>query len=506
MHLITDGESMMWSHSVFRDTGVPLLILAPSGRISSANPAAQELVGRRCLTGTDLGDLINSPDRTQLDAFLVALTTLPAGQSQSFGPARVRWRGRCHQVQLTGSRVRDPHGSDALLVAAQDVPEPAASPLGELDPLTGVGTRNRGLRTLDAEVSPEATGTILVVDLDGFEEINRAFGNAEGDRMLVEVAQRLARSTPPGASVARLDGDSFLIISPRTPQALAESLASVTLATLAHPMHIAGTRVVTASIGAGGLAGSSADEVLVRALEALAVAKAQGGQQVVIHGPALRTYGRRRSDLAASDAQIHALETKLAEVTAEAERAHAEARTDALTQVANRRSFDEEVPRLQARLRRTGASAAVLFIDLDEFGTINSSLGQHRGDMALLAVAAVLADTSRTEDLLFRHGGEEFVALLPDTDLAGGIVVAERLRAAIERAAIPHWGRADLPIVTVSIGVAAGTPEQWTVNQLVIAANDEMRLAKARGRNQVSPREPREPEPGLGTPAGDDAA
>ena len=495
----------MWSHSVFRDTGVPLLILAPSGRISSANPAAQELVGRRCLTGTDLGDLVAGPDRTILDPFVGALATLPAGQGQSFGPIRVQWRGQSQQVQLTGSRASDPHGFDALVVAVQVLPEPLAAPVGELDPLTGVGTRTRGLRTLEAEVSADAPGTILVLDLDGFEEVNTTFGFSEGDRILAEIAERLVRATPPGSSVARLDGDMFLVVSPRTPLAAAEDLAGVLLAALARPLHIAGTRVVTVSIGAAGLAGDRPDEVLIRAQSALAIAKEQGGHQVVIDGPAPRTYGRRHSDRETA-VQIRALQSEVERATAEAERARAEARTDALTQLANRRAYDEEVGQLQARMRRTGASAAALFIDLDWFGEINRALGQHRGDMALLAVAAVLTDTSRSEDLLFRHGGEEFVVLLPDADLDAGLVVAERLRAAVQGAAIPHWGRPDLPIVTVSIGVSAGTAAQRTVIQLVNDANEQMRLAKARGRNQVSPQLPRQPQPSTGSPAGDDAA
>lgn len=485
----------MWSHSVFRDTGVPLLILAPSGRISSANPAAQELVGRRSLTGTDLGDLIASPDRTLLDAFLSTVATIPAAGSQSFGPVRVLWRGLSRQVQLTGSRAQDPHGFDALVVALQVVPEPGVAAFGQVDPLTGAGTRTRGLQELAHEVAPEATGTVLVVDLDGFAEINTTFGLAEGDRILAEVAGRLMRTAPPGATVARIDGDMFLVVSPRTPEESAEELGRVVLAALAQPMQIAGTRVVTASVGVCGMAGTAPDEVLIRAQRALAVAKEQGGHQVVTHGAAMRTFGRRHADLAA-EVRIKALESDI-------ELARAEARTDALTQLPNRRSYDEEVLRLQARQRRTQGSIAALFIDLDEFGTINAALGQHRGDMALRAVSAVLADACRTEDKIFRHGGEEFVVLLPDTDEQGGTVVAERLRAAVQDEAIPHWGRPDLPILTVSIGVAAGLATERSIHQLVMQANEQMRLAKRLGRNRVSPPAPHSPQPGRGSSAGD---
>ncbi len=469
----------MWSHSVFRDTGVPLLIVAPSGRISSANPAAQELVGRRSLTGTDLADLIMSPDRALLEAFLATIATLPAASSRTLGPVHVNWRGQSRQIHLVGSHARDPHGFDSLVVALQTIPESRRFPADELDPLTGAGTRDHGLQDLSIEVGSDAGGTVLLVDLDSFSDVNVRFGLSEGDRVLAEVAARLMRICPPGATVARFAGDVFLVVSPSTPIASAEQLGRLVLSGLAQPMPLAGGRAITASIGACGIAGENTDEVLLRAQSALAVAKEQGGQQVVIHGPELRTFGRRHADLEA-ERLIQVLESNV-------EAARAEARTDALTQVANRRSFDEEAPRLLARQRRSGSSLAALFIDLDEFGWINRSLGQHRGDRALRAVAGALAESCRAGDKLFRIGGEEFVVLLPDTDLVGSIAVAERLRVAVESAAIPHWGRADLPILTVSVGVAARLATEVTVTRLVHEANVQMREAKARGRNRVNP-------------------
>ena len=90
----------MWSHSVFRDSGLAQLIVGPAGRISVANPAATTLVGTSSLAGANLADLIAAPDRGSVDAFLAALAELPAGRSQALGP-----------VQLVGPGPA-PHGPD----------------------------------------------------------------------------------------------------------------------------------------------------------------------------------------------------------------------------------------------------------------------------------------------------------------------------------------------------------------------------------------------------------
>ncbi len=496
---------MVWSHSVFRDSGVAQLVVGPAGRISVANPAAHALVGRSSLAGTDLADIVRTPDRASLDAFLAALTTLGAGRSQSLGPVHLVDRLRNRPVHMVGSRTQGDGGFDALVVAMQELPTTAPQtdgPVALVDPLTGVGTRARGLRTLERAVRPEATGCLLVVDLDGFGWLNESFGYAEGDRILVEVAQRLLRAVPPHATVARIDGDQFLVVSPSTPLAGSIELAKVMMSALASPMHIAGTRVVTVSIGVAGLEGRHADEALTHAQAALAVAKEQGGQQVVVNGPVMHTYGRRDGDVhdAVADAQQAHIDAAQAQAAAalaksEADLAHHEARTCPTTGLPNIRAFTETAEALQSRARQTGSSVAVLFVDLDQFGLINKTSSWEEGTRTLVTVAQVLASQCRGDDQAFRYGGDEFVVLQPGTDRAGALAAAERLRAAVEAAAIPHNGDPEFPIVTLSVGVAAGGGPQLEIAELVNRADRLSQLAKSTGRNRVLPEaEPTPPE------------
>jgi diguanylate cyclase (GGDEF)-like protein len=495
---------MAWWHSVFRDSSVPTLILDSTGRIRMANPAAQELVGRRSLTGMELGALIPAPERASLDAFLGSIATLPVGRGQTLGPISLEWGGRRRQVQVGGSRGGEDAGSTFLLVTLHALPfaeERADASTPSSDPLTGLGTRTHGMASLARQVSPASAGCLLVVDLDGFDDLNRSFGSAEGDRILVRVARRLVRAAPPGSEVSRIDGDMFLVVSPQTALADSEAFAAHLLAALARPMQIAGTRVVTASVGVSGLSAPSADEALNGALAALGVAKAQGGRQIVIDDGAVRTYGRRRDDLDAaqlireleSDLERERAEARRAQDEArraqeEARRAQAQARTDVVTGLPNLLAFEEHALLLQDRARGDGTPVAAVFVDTDEFGSINKAFSWEHGSRTLASVADVLAAECRDADVVHRYGGEEFVVLLPDTSVEGGLVVAERLRAAVEAAAIPHHGNPEMRIVTVSIGVAAGSGPTLDIAALVRLADRESQQAKRAGRNRVSPK------------------
>jgi diguanylate cyclase (GGDEF)-like protein len=517
----------MWSHSVFRDSGLAQLIVGPAGRISVANPAATTLMGTSSLSGANLADLIAARDRGAVDAFLATLAELPAGRSQPLGPVQLVGPGRSRTVQMIGARTRGEGGFDAAVIAVHEVPvaeAEAAGPEPLVDLLTGVGTRARGMEALRRATAPGAPGCLLIVDLDGFGWINEALGTAEGDRILREVAERLLRAVPPGAAVARIDGDQFLVVSSGTPMGGSLVLASVVFSALAKPMHIAGTRVVTVSIGVAALDGSSGDEVLAQAHSALSMAKEQGGQQVVVDGPSPRTYGRRHGDVDATlreivahaeTARIEAAQAKAEAAQAQAEaaqaqdeaaQAKAEARTCPMTGLPNYLAYLEEAEKLQAEARRTGTPVAVVFLDLDQFGTINKTFSWDQGTRTLAAVADVLESECRGHDRVFRFGGEEFVVLLPGTDRHGAGVVAERLRAAVEAAAIPHGGLPELPIVTLSVGVAVGRGPTLEIAAVVMRADGQSQLAKATGRNRVQPPPATSPPGSEVSPHGGDVA
>jgi diguanylate cyclase (GGDEF)-like protein len=165
------------------------------------------------------------------------------------------------------------------------------------------------------------------------------------------------------------------------------------------------------------------------------------------------------------------------------EEVRAEAMTDSLTGLANRRALDAAVVRAIARARRDAALCTVLFIDIDHFKDINDSLGHAVGDGVLQAVGRGLRDRLRRGDLLARYGGEEFVALLPDTDLEAAVRVAEVLRSRIASLDFdPLTG--GLP-VRVSIGVAQLSDKLMSAGSLVAAADAAMYEAKRQGRNRV---------------------
>jgi diguanylate cyclase (GGDEF)-like protein len=146
------------------------------------------------------------------------------------------------------------------------------------------------------------------------------------------------------------------------------------------------------------------------------------------------------------------------------------ARTDALTGVANRRAWDDELPRELARSTRSGQPLCVALLDLDHFKAYNDQYGHQAGDRLLKAAAAAWQSRLRKTDLLARYGGEEFAVLLPDCGLDSAMEIAERLRTA-------------QPEGTCSIGVAAWGGREATT-QLVDRADRALYAAKEGGRDR----------------------
>jgi diguanylate cyclase (GGDEF)-like protein len=164
-------------------------------------------------------------------------------------------------------------------------------------------------------------------------------------------------------------------------------------------------------------------------------------------------------------------------------RLEALSRTDGLTCVANRRSFDEELPLRFEHARRYKRPLSLAMIDIDRFKQINDAYGHQIGDAVLRCVAKVLQRVTRQSDLVARYGGEEFAVIVPETPLLEGLQFAEKIRAAI---AAEDLGAGMPPRVTVSIGVATfGHTLLATAAELVRAADAALYRAKANGRNRV---------------------
>lgn len=165
-----------------------------------------------------------------------------------------------------------------------------------------------------------------------------------------------------------------------------------------------------------------------------------------------------------------------------------ESRIDPLTGVLNRRALEEQGFAELSLCRRHGQPFAVLMIDIDHFKDINDRYGHPVGDQVLCAVAAACRGLIRESDRFGRWGGEEFLALLPETARAPAFALADRMRQAVANAGFEFGG--DVQRVTVSIGVAGddvpaedGTTVAWAT--VVKAADVAMYAAKAAGRNRV---------------------
>jgi diguanylate cyclase (GGDEF)-like protein len=158
---------------------------------------------------------------------------------------------------------------------------------------------------------------------------------------------------------------------------------------------------------------------------------------------------------------------------------------DELTQIANRRRFDQY---LEAQWNQPQHPAlSLLLCDVDYFKRYNDHYGHQAGDHCLHMVAQTLSRVvSKAKDLVARYGGEEFAAILPDTDLAGAVRVAEGIRAELHKLRIPHEYSAAAPIVTLSIGAASIVPGPHNQPSEVIATADAaLYRAKAEGRDRV---------------------
>jgi diguanylate cyclase (GGDEF)-like protein len=161
--------------------------------------------------------------------------------------------------------------------------------------------------------------------------------------------------------------------------------------------------------------------------------------------------------------------------------AEAQASTDALTGLPNRRYFDEFCG-LLARRRRSGDAVGVLMIDIDKFKVLNDTHGHATGDEVLRAVGAAIVSAVREDDVPARYGGEEFVVLLRNPSPEVALDVGERVRASV---AALELGRFGVERVSVSVGVAVAREADQSITDLVAQADRALFRAKRAGRDRV---------------------
>ena len=178
------------------------------------------------------------------------------------------------------------------------------------------------------------------------------------------------------------------------------------------------------------------------------------------------------------------LEAKVAARTAELRQLNVElerqARTDALTGLANRMHTNERLAEEFARFKRSNIPYSVLVLDVDFFKRVNDTYGHSVGDEVLRHVAALLQGAIRQSDFVGRIGGEEFLVILPSTSLSQALLVAEKIRHVVATTPVDRVGQ-----LTVSVGVQEVLKDDADEDVVVVRADDWLYMAKAAGRNRV---------------------
>ena len=158
---------------------------------------------------------------------------------------------------------------------------------------------------------------------------------------------------------------------------------------------------------------------------------------------------------------------------------------DGLTHLYNHRFFQESLAKHLSLSKRNKRTLSLLFIDVDHFKHYNDTHGHPEGDNVLKALAELMSKRLRTSDLIARYGGEEFVILLPETNKAGALVVAENLRKSVESHTFKDEESQPLGKVTISIGVAVFPETATEESDLIRKADQALYKAKNEGRNHV---------------------
>ena len=167
------------------------------------------------------------------------------------------------------------------------------------------------------------------------------------------------------------------------------------------------------------------------------------------------------------------------------EEIHVQARHDTLTDAYNRRAFTEFADKEWSRSTRHGYPLSILSVDIDHFKNFNDEHGHQTGDVALVQVSKSAQAALRSNDIWCRYGGEEFIALLPNTTMNQAMAIAERLRLSVEKTSIssPSGSLS----VSVSIGVAERSSNHSSLSEVLALSDAALYKAKAAGRNRVVP-------------------
>jgi diguanylate cyclase (GGDEF)-like protein len=208
--------------------------------------------------------------------------------------------------------------------------------------------------------------------------------------------------------------------------------------------------------------------------------------QIIPMGPSdTQRAGQRYTLVQISDVTPSVLREGL--LKAQADKLNDMAFHDGLTGIGNRRAFNEDLASELRAASRSAAPMALVILDIDHFKEYNDNYGHPAGDACLIQVAEVLRTVcKRPRDRVARFGGEEMVAILPDTDAQGALLVASAILDGVRALQIPHHHNATSPVLTASAGIAVAVPDQSDNGvSLLQKADAALYAAKRGGRNHV---------------------
>ena len=188
------------------------------------------------------------------------------------------------------------------------------------------------------------------------------------------------------------------------------------------------------------------------------------------------------TDLKVQSDEVSVLVQRVGELEEELKTARQESKIDFLTKMYNRRALDEYLDIKEAEYKRHGRNFAIIMFDLDHFKNVNDTYGHEAGDAVLSAFSKIIKQQCRTEDIVGRYGGEEFLAVLGDTDTAGGVAFAEKVRKHVENAKFMYKNKRI--VVTVSSGVS-DRKRHVSATATIKSADEYLYSAKKGGRNRV---------------------
>ena len=345
-----------------------------------------------------------------------------------------------------------------------------------IDHLTGLHNREAFARRLRHASSLRASGTVVLLDIDHFKRVNDRHGHQMGDEALRVVARRLSESLPHDAVLARIGADEFMVFLPGVDTHAAERVMRRCLDRVKEPLERPdGMAPLTMSGGLAAFDGHGIDDVFKACDIAMYAAKSQGRDRVLAFDDRIQSLAQARRELASMVIELQQRNRALED----------EVHVDALTELRNRRALDKVLDRVTGAPGSFAPDTAVAFIDIDHFGAYNHAYGDPAGDEALKAVARAISEATREGDLVYRKGGEEFVAILQGAAGDAALAAAERIRDRVQGLRVPHRESSVAPVVTVTVGVASarrGRPLRELMNA---AAEQTMGAKVSQERNRV---------------------